>query len=282
MSQLSRLESRLSFNNVNFSVIDKDNQIWLRGSQISKALDYRTTDAITKIYTRNKDEFTENMTQVIEIFETVNLTASRKTKELRRKIRIFSLRGCHLLAMLASTPVAKSFRKWVLDILENQVEIPQLPSVKELPPARPKLPKQMIDYHLQPWEEQHAEKLINNFRYKDYAYNSYLLSCKAHALFNEYEAKLKDLMQDYDMLFNPVYKAMMSKVMDMPFENLNETNFETDEERHRHNDCVNFLEQMGETMFRTRNNLVYRKDTLRNEVQHSIRTLVSIAKLLDM
>lgn len=166
-------------------------------------------------------------------------------------------------------------------VCENSLPAPK-PELTFLPVEQSKLPKKMIDYHLQPWEEQHAEKLINNFHYKDYAYNSYLLSCKAHALFNEYEAKLKDLMQDYDMIFNPVYRVMMSKVMDMPFEDLNKTNFETDKERHRHNDCVNFLEQMGETMFRTRNNLVYRKDTLRNEVQHSIRTLVSIAKLLDM
>lgn len=283
MSQLSLFESKLSFNNVNFSVIDKDNQIWLRGSQISKALDYRTTDAITKIYTRNKDEFTENMTQVIEIFEAVNLTASRKTKELRRKIRIFSLRGCHLLAMLASTPVAKSFRKWVLDVLESQVEIPQLPSVKELPPATPKLPPLMIEYEPEPWEEQHAEKLINNFHYKDYAYNSYLLSCKANALFNEFEEKIKDLMQDYDKLSNPVYKEMLGRVMERPYDDLLDTSsLNTKEERNRHNEYAEFTSQMWETLCRTRNNLTYRKDELRNEVQHSIRTLVSIAKLLDM
>lgn len=35
------------------------------------------------------------------------------------KVRIFSLRGCHLLAMFARTPVAKAFRRWVLDVIEQ-------------------------------------------------------------------------------------------------------------------------------------------------------------------
>ena len=43
-------------------------------------------------YERNADEFTENMTQVVENLDTVNLTV---------RARIFSLRGCHLLAMFA-------------------------------------------------------------------------------------------------------------------------------------------------------------------------------------
>lgn len=37
------------------------------------------------------------------------------------KIRIFSLRGAHLIAMFARTQIAKEFRKWVLDILDKEV-----------------------------------------------------------------------------------------------------------------------------------------------------------------
>ena len=40
-------------------------------------------------------------------------------ENLRRKARIFSLRGCHLVAMFARTPVAKAFRRWVLDVLDK-------------------------------------------------------------------------------------------------------------------------------------------------------------------
>lgn len=35
------------------------------------------------------------------------------------RCRIFSLRGCHLVAMFARTPVAKAFRRWVLDVLDK-------------------------------------------------------------------------------------------------------------------------------------------------------------------
>lgn len=37
-------------------------------------------------------------------------------------MRVFSLRGAHLIAMFARTPVAKEFRRWVLDILDRQAE----------------------------------------------------------------------------------------------------------------------------------------------------------------
>lgn len=36
-----------------------------------------------------------------------------------QETRIFSLRGCHPLAMFARTPVAKAFRRWVLDVIEQ-------------------------------------------------------------------------------------------------------------------------------------------------------------------
>lgn len=39
----------------------------------------------------------------------------------RIKMRVFSLRGAHLLAMFARTTVAKEFRRWVLDILDREV-----------------------------------------------------------------------------------------------------------------------------------------------------------------
>lgn len=59
--------------------------------------------------------------------ETLNLSVSMKSNtydNLRNKIRIFSLRGAHLIAMFANTPIAKEFRKWVLDILDREVGQP--------------------------------------------------------------------------------------------------------------------------------------------------------------
>lgn len=46
------------------------------------------------------------------------------TKGGIQQVRIFSLRGAHLLAMFARTKVAKEFRHWVLDVLEGEAEAP--------------------------------------------------------------------------------------------------------------------------------------------------------------
>lgn len=100
----------LTFNNVQFDVIDRNNQPWVRGYQIGTALGYgeNADISIRKLYTRHADEFNDAMTAVITL----------PTEGGPQDTRIFSLRGCHLLAMFARTPVAKAFRKWVLDVLD--------------------------------------------------------------------------------------------------------------------------------------------------------------------
>ena len=100
----------LCFNDFTFSPVTRDNQPWFKSSEIARALGYAREDTLSRLYDRNADEFTENMTQVVENLDTVNLTV---------RVRIFSLRGCHLLAMFARTPVAKAFRRWVLDVIEQ-------------------------------------------------------------------------------------------------------------------------------------------------------------------
>lgn len=101
----------LSFNNVDLTPIDNgDGQIWVTSSELAKALNYKRSDKVTQIYNRNADEFTESMSDTISSPQNPNL-----------RLRVFSLRGCHLIAMFASTDVAKKFRKWVLDILDAHV-----------------------------------------------------------------------------------------------------------------------------------------------------------------
>ncbi|BBL75441.1 BRO-N domain-containing protein [Methylomagnum ishizawai] len=100
----------LSFHETQFDVIDRTGQPWLRGSQVATALGYARPDALNKIYERNRDEFTDAMVG------NVKLTLSGN---LETEVRIFSLRGCHLLAMFARTRIAKEFRKWVLDVLDR-------------------------------------------------------------------------------------------------------------------------------------------------------------------
>lgn len=104
----------LSFRSTTFEIVDQHGQPWLKASEIARALGYAEEDAISRIYRRRADEFTSAMTQ------TVNLTVSQNNGQLQRETRIFSLRGAHLLAMFARTSVAKEFRTWVLDVLEQQ------------------------------------------------------------------------------------------------------------------------------------------------------------------
>lgn len=118
----------LSFNGIDLNPVERDGQIWMTSADLTKALGYKDEKSVNRIFSRNKDEFTSNMSQTIE---GVNLTPTAETKGLTVKTRIFSLRGCHMIAMFARTDIAKSFRKWVLDILDREVGAP----VAEQPPA---------------------------------------------------------------------------------------------------------------------------------------------------
>lgn len=102
----------LTFNAIKFHPIQhNDDQIWITSSELARALGYKQADAVTKIFNRKSDEFTRDMTQMINNPQTPNLG-----------VRIFSLRGCHLITFFARTPVTKEFRKWVLNILDREVQ----------------------------------------------------------------------------------------------------------------------------------------------------------------
>ena len=102
------MSQALCFQSVEFDVIQQNQQPWVRGYQIGRALGYTAPDVqISKLYTRHADEFTPAMTAVVTL----------PTEGGPQETRIFSLRGCHLLAMFARTPVAKAFRRWVLNVI---------------------------------------------------------------------------------------------------------------------------------------------------------------------
>lgn len=101
----------LVFNEIEFDVIDIHNVPWLRSTQLGDALGYeKGRISIHKLFDSNADEFTDEMTQVVEL----------DTAGGRQQVRIFSPRGCYLLGMLARTERAKDFRRWVLDVLEGR------------------------------------------------------------------------------------------------------------------------------------------------------------------
>lgn len=110
MNSVSTLD--LNFKGIQLRSVPDMDGIWLTSSQLGCALQYADDKAINRIYTRRADEFTSNMTGVVKV----------TTPYGEQMTRVFSLRGAHLIAMFSRTPVAKEFRKWVLDILDKEVE----------------------------------------------------------------------------------------------------------------------------------------------------------------
>ena len=102
----------LTFNDITLTPISHQNSLWIRAVELAKALGFKREDQAAKIYRAHADEFTPDMAQLVEI--TDNADSAFPVKSL-----IFSLRGCHLVAMFARTPVAKAFRRWVLDVLDR-------------------------------------------------------------------------------------------------------------------------------------------------------------------
>lgn len=109
--------SNLAFQGTSFDVVDQASQPWLRANQIGLALEYRNPElSIAKLYRANAAEFTDSMTAVVKL----------PTAGGMQDVRIFSLRGAHLLGMFARTARAAEFRRWVLDVLDSQATAPAL------------------------------------------------------------------------------------------------------------------------------------------------------------
>jgi len=137
----------LSFNATQFHPIQQnDNQIWITSAELANALGYKQADAVTKIFNRNSDEFTRDMTQMINNPQTPNLG-----------VRVFSLRGCHLITFFARTPVAKEFRKWVLDVLDNEVLQQQIDTRVKINAEQQAELKEIVDRRAQGERRLHAE-----------------------------------------------------------------------------------------------------------------------------
>ena len=109
----------LTFNDVNFSPVQHNNQIWITASELAKALGYKSSKSVTNLFNTNKEEFSSSMSLVIE-----SVTDGVNNSKRRLNIRVFSLRGCHLIAIFARTSVAAQFRKWVLDVLDKEIGAP--------------------------------------------------------------------------------------------------------------------------------------------------------------
>ncbi len=129
------MTNQLIFKSHTLTPVIVNNQPYLGVQQIAVALGYgqrgcQNDTPLRKLYERHADEFTPEMSFLTTI----------DTKGGKQQVRIFSLRGCHLLAMFSKTPVAKEFRKWVLDLIERHKQIVSNSSTVEVAPHTRRLP----------------------------------------------------------------------------------------------------------------------------------------------
>lgn len=169
---------------------------WLTSSDLAKALQYSNSRAVTMIYNKYADEFTNGMTQVLEVSTSGNY---------RKKVRVFSLRGAHLIAMFARTDVAKEFRRWVLDILDREV-------------AHSPIAKQFTDDELCKlawmWN---VSDLMQNFANELYP--------AVKAMKSDYAGKFHDFGKEFRWTFEEARKVLDRETAHIPFKPLNDDNW---------------------------------------------------------
>lgn len=115
----SKIMNKLNFKGFQFNVIQHGGQPCLTLQEVARVLYGKGGDQsdapfdngvrqLNTLYRRHADEFRSDMTELVKV----------QTAGGAQDVRIFSLRGCHLLGMLSRTVVAKAFRAWALDTLE--------------------------------------------------------------------------------------------------------------------------------------------------------------------
>lgn len=103
----------LVFEKKRFDLIEIDGQNWLKAADLASALGFAQENAVSKIFNRHQDEFSASMTKIITI-PKMGIPNQFNT------VRVFSFRGAHLVAMFARTQVGIRFRRWVLNVLDEQ------------------------------------------------------------------------------------------------------------------------------------------------------------------
>lgn len=103
----------LTYDRTRLDGVRMDGQVWLRGDQIAPPLGYRDERNVRLLFERNEREFTPDESRVIAM----------PTAGGPQQVRVFSLQGVRLLAMLARTEPAARFRRWVLDLLSGRASL---------------------------------------------------------------------------------------------------------------------------------------------------------------
>jgi hypothetical protein len=127
----------VSYDGALLTIIDHNGRPWLTAADLARALGYADTRSVTRIFSRHTDEFTDDMAGVVKLTTPGN--------PMPIPVRIFSPRGCHLVAMFAHTPRAAGFRRWVLDVLEGLEASAQAGPSLPLPPDEAALLAAQLD-----------------------------------------------------------------------------------------------------------------------------------------
>lgn len=99
-----------NFNGLPVAVIDHNQEAWMSGDDVGKALEYNDPrDSISKIFERKRDELEEYSV-------TVKLTA---TDGKLYNTRVYNEEGVMLISMFSNQPKAKAFRRWAVQVLKQ-------------------------------------------------------------------------------------------------------------------------------------------------------------------
>ncbi|MFK5101480.1 Bro-N domain-containing protein [Glaesserella parasuis] len=177
----------------------KKNKTFFTSFDLGKALGYKNPSAdIPNLYNRNADEFTAEMTALIEL----------QTAGGKQQVRVFSLRGAHLIAMFARTKVAKDFRKWVLDILDREIS----ENEQQIAPLEPKpdvvLPhekaEQIAKYLVRARAFAKEVEVFHRKLYEDLGISRYVK--------NDIAGKAYDIAHEFNVWLDPFIEQVLPQI----------------------------------------------------------------------
>ena len=102
------MQNIVKFQDKEIELVNIDGAPFMTATQIGSALGIAEQNGCTKIYNRHADEFTPEMTRIV--------------KHGRTRVRVFNREGAWLIGIFARTPIAATFRKWVLVALGKHVD----------------------------------------------------------------------------------------------------------------------------------------------------------------
>ena len=98
----------VKFQEKEIELVNIDGAPFMTCRQIDDALGMATRNGTATLYSRHADEFTPEMTRIV--------------KHGRTRVRVFNREGAWLIGIFARTPIAATFRKWVLVALGEHVD----------------------------------------------------------------------------------------------------------------------------------------------------------------